>query len=157
HTFHDTYNVLPVAAHWCTPFYTGSKGFPGQNLTSPNGMVHGTWLSDILPYIEQGAAFGILQKAYAQSNGAGETAIQQLKSIATFVCPSDPSSGTDPNPAPNINQYNFGSTNYYGNVMVFRINAGPAGLLQAMPDGTSNSVIIVERYQRCDGDLSGGY
>ena len=41
--------------------------------------------------------------------------------------------------------------------MVFRINNVPGGILQAMPDGTSNSVIIVERYQNCDGVLSGGY
>src|SRR3954452_18612263 len=49
HTFHDTYNKMPVAGHWQAPFYSGSNKFPGQNISSPNGMVHGTWLSDLLP------------------------------------------------------------------------------------------------------------
>src|SRR5881275_1875340 len=49
HTFHDDNGRLPVAAHWKAPFYSGSTGFPGQNLPSPNGTVHGTWLSDLLP------------------------------------------------------------------------------------------------------------
>jgi prepilin-type N-terminal cleavage/methylation domain-containing protein len=156
HSFHDVYKKLPVAAHWKPPFYGGSKGFPGQNLSSPNGMVHGTWLSDLLPYVEQGPAFKILQTAYAQNSTAGETAIQQIGAIPLFLCPSDPTSGTM-GKGPGINTYGFGSTNYYGNVMVFRINNSPASLLTAMPDGTSNCVIIAERYQNCGDVVTNGY
>jgi hypothetical protein len=133
------------------PFYSGSKNFPGQNLSSPNGMVHGTWMSDILPFIEQGNVFKQLQAAYAIDSTTGETVIQKIGAIATFVCPSDPSSGSMGMGA-NINTYGFGSTSYYGNCMVFRINNSPTGILQAMPDGTSNCVLIAERYQNC-GDL----
>src|SRR4051794_33218187 len=50
HNFHDAFKKMPVAAHWKAPFYSGSTGFPGQNISSPNGSVHGTWLSDILPF-----------------------------------------------------------------------------------------------------------
>src|SRR5262249_20776146 len=45
--------------------------------------------------------------------------------INTFVCPSDPTSGTVGKGA-NINTYGLGSTNYYGNVMVMRINKNPS-------------------------------
>jgi prepilin-type N-terminal cleavage/methylation domain-containing protein len=148
HEFHDSYGRMPVAAHWSAPFYSGSKKFPGQNLTSPNGMVHGTWLSDILPFIEQGNAFNALQAAYAVNSTAGETAIQKIGAINTFVCPSDPSAGTLGKGA-NINAYGFGSTNYVGNVMVMRINNSPQSINNAMPDGTSQCVMIAERYQNC--------
>ena len=155
HSFHDNYKKMPVAAHWKAPFYSGSKAFPGQNLSSPNGTVHGTWLSDILPFVEQGAAFTILQAAYAQNSSAGQTAMQKIGAIALYVCPSDPSTGSM-GKGQNINGYGFGSTDYYGNVMVMRINNGPVSITNAMPDGTSNCVIIAERYQNC-GDPNDYY
>src|SRR5262245_52191585 len=69
HNFHDAYGQLPVGAHWRAPFYSGSTNFPGQNLNRiPNGTVHGTWLSDILPFVEQDAAYKVLQTAYAQTS-----------------------------------------------------------------------------------------
>ena len=154
HNFHDVYKKLPVAAHWKAPFYSGSTGFPGQNLSSPNGMVHGTWLSDILPFVEQDPVYKTLQAAYAQNSTVGETTIQKIGAIPLYVCPSDPSSGSM-GKGSNINGQpanGFGSTNYYGNVMVMRINNSPASILTGMPDGTSNCVIIAERYQSC-GDL----
>jgi hypothetical protein len=139
---------MPVAAHWQRPFYGGSTGFPGQNLSSPNGMVHGTWLSDILPFLEGDPAFTTLQAAYSQNSSAGQTAIHKICAIASYICPSDPSSGSM-GKGPNTNGYGFGSTNYYGNVMVMRINNAPRDILGAMPDGSSNCVMIAERYQNC--------
>src|SRR5262249_37558642 len=108
----------------------------------------------ILPFIEQGPVFKILQAAYAVNSTAGETAIQQIGAIASFVCPSDPSASTL-GKGENVNGQpanGFGSTNYYGNVMVMRINNRPLPIHGAIPDGTSNCVFIAERYQNC-GDL----
>jgi prepilin-type N-terminal cleavage/methylation domain-containing protein len=172
HNFHDTYQKMPVAAHWKAPFYSGSKGFPGQNLSSPNGTVHGTWLSDILPFMEQTAAYTTLQAAYAQNSGVGQDAMRKLGPISSFICPSDPTNGTMdglaaeyvrddnggflPYGGAGYNARGFGSANYYGNVMVMRINNSPADIVSAMPDGSSNCVIIVERYQWCgDYDTNG--
>jgi len=149
HNFHDSYGKMPVAAHWRAPFYSGSTTFPGQNLNRiPNGTVHGTWLSDILPFVEQAAIYNQLQTAYAVNSTTGEQTIQKIGAIATYVCPSDPTAGSV-GKGDNINGYGFGSTNYYGNVMVMRINNQPASIDQAMPDGTSNCVVIAERYQKC--------
>jgi prepilin-type N-terminal cleavage/methylation domain-containing protein len=156
HNFHDVYGKMPVAAHWMAPFYAGSTSFPGQRLSSPNGMVHGTWLSDILPFVEQENAYKVLQAAYAVNSTAGENAMKQLGAIATYVCPSDPSAGTMGKGA-NVNTYGFGSTSYYGNVMIFRINNNPVGIMLAMPDGTSNCVMIAERYQNCGDVVTNGY
>ena len=156
HNFHDVYNKMPVAGHWQAPFYSGSKKFPGQNISSPNGMVHGTWLSDILPFVEQNNAFKVLQTAYAQDSTAGEAAMIQLGAIPTYVCPSDPTAGTM-GKGVNINTYGFGSTDYYGNVMVMRINNSPVSITLAMPDGTSNCVMIAERYQNCGDVVNNGY
>jgi prepilin-type N-terminal cleavage/methylation domain-containing protein len=170
HSFHDNYKKMPVAAHWKAPFYAGSTGFPGQSISSPNGTVHGTWLSDILPFVEQQAAFTVLQAAYAQSSSVGQNAMRKVGPIATYLCPSDPSTGSmgslaadpdiggfTPYQGAGYNTYGFGSTSYYGNVMVMRINNGPASMTKAMPDGTSNCVIIAERYQNCGDYYQDGY
>jgi prepilin-type N-terminal cleavage/methylation domain-containing protein len=132
HNFHDVYTKMPVAAHWMAPFYSGSKRFPGQNLSSPNGTVMGTWLSDILPFVEQDNAFKFLQTEYAKGSAAGEAAMIQLGPIPLYLCPSDGSTGTMGQPS-GRNTYGFGSTNYYGNVMVFRINNIPVSITLAYP------------------------
>jgi prepilin-type N-terminal cleavage/methylation domain-containing protein len=163
HNFHDAYGRLPVAAHWRAPFYSGSTNFPGQRLDAiPNGTVHGTWLSDILPFVEQDAAYKQMLAAFAVNTGAAETTAQQIGPIQTYLCPSDPTSGTMDEwqqaigvPATlgykgaGYNVWNLGSTSYYGNVMVMRINNQPAAIETAMPDGSSNCAIIGERYQSC--------
>jgi type II secretory pathway pseudopilin PulG len=157
HSFHDNYGKLPVAAHWQAPFYSRSNTFPGQNLNNiPNGTVHGTWLSDILPFMEQDPVYKTLQAAYAQTSTVGQRTIQQIGAIGSYVCPSDPSAGTMDR-GENINTYGFGSTNYYGNVMVMRINNRPESILGAMPDGTSNCVMIAERYQNCGDLITNGF
>jgi prepilin-type N-terminal cleavage/methylation domain-containing protein len=167
HNFCDAFKKLPVGAHWQAPFYKGSTGFPGQNLNRiPNGTGHGTWMSDILPYMEQGAAFEILRPLYDQAGASGtaQTAIQKIGVIETYICPADPSPGSPSDPSypstnhgPNVNGVGFGSSNYVGNVMIMRINNGPQTIPVAMPDGTSNCVMIGERYQNCGDYINAGY
>jgi prepilin-type N-terminal cleavage/methylation domain-containing protein len=156
HNFHDVYNKMPVGAHWMAPFYAGSKRFPGQNLSSPNGTVMGTWLSDILPFVEQDNAFKVLQTAYAVDSTTGENAMIQLGPMPLYICPSDSTTGSMGKGA-GKNTYGFGSTNYYGNCMVMRINNSPVSLMLSMPDGTSNCIIIAERYQNCGDIVNNGY
>src|SRR5438093_10283007 len=75
HNFHDAYGKLPVGCHWRVPFYSGSTNFPGQRLDNiPNGTVHGTWLSDLLPFVEQDAAYKVMTAAFAVSTTAAENA-----------------------------------------------------------------------------------
>jgi hypothetical protein len=148
---------MPVAVHWCDPFYHGSTVFVGQKLPSPNGLAHGTWLSDILPYVEQSAAYTQLAAIYNTgpgTTGTGESTAQAIGVIPTYICPADPT-GTTMGQALNVNPYGFGATTYYGNAMVMRINNSPVSLVNSMPDGTSNCVMIAERYMNCgDGSAS---
>jgi hypothetical protein len=128
--------------------------------------VHGTWLSDILPFVEQDAAYKVMTAA---ANGsAAETAARQIGAIAVFLCPMDPTSGTMdeymaalgvpasilPYKGDGYNVQNLGSTSYYGNSMVMRINNQPPSITNAMPDGTSNCIIIGERYQSCGDPIN---
>src|SRR5438270_900363 len=50
----------------------------------------------------------------------------------------------------NLNSKGFASTNYAANVWVFDPR-GTGNLIQAMPDGTSNTIMFTERYQECKG------
>src|SRR5262245_38594681 len=117
-------------------------------------------MSDILPFIEQDAAYKVMVAAFAVNTTAAENAARQIGPIQTYLCPTDPTSGTmDEWMGPlginlvyrgaGYNVQNLGSTSYYGNSMVIRVNNHPPSITNAMPDGTSNCVIIGERYQSC--------
>jgi len=157
HGFSDAYGKLPVALHWQAPFYNGSTFTPGNRLPSANGTNHGTWCSDFLPFVEQNAAYNQLLPQYTSATPNTTTAENTMKSLgalSVFICPSDPTSGAGGKGA-NISAAGFGSSNYYGNAMVMRVNNSFTSLITAMPDGTSNTIIIGERYQHCLDNGSG--
>jgi prepilin-type N-terminal cleavage/methylation domain-containing protein len=108
----------------------------------------------LLPYIEQGPV-------YAQGTAANPVVVNdnlygaylvRMNVIPVYICPSDP---TEPTNIDTLNNDNWASGNYGANVMVFDPAAntpnGSKTLLTAMPDGTSNTVMFVHRYKRCDG------
>jgi prepilin-type N-terminal cleavage/methylation domain-containing protein len=125
----------------------GLHNYAGTNSKLPPsagkiGTTVGTAHFFLLPYIEQ--------SALADSANGDAFAISS-KAVKTFVCPADPSA-----PAGNVTstavtatvQYqNAGLTNYAVNHSVLQF--GAQGLIQAMPNGTSNVVLIAERYQVC--------
>jgi len=157
HNYENTYGYVPTALHWKAPFYAGSTFTPGALLSSPNGTNHGTWCSDLLPFIEQTPAYNALLPQYTSAtpnSGTAEQIMMSLGAISTFICPSDPSSGAGGKGA-NISAIGFGSANYYGNAMVMRVNNSFNSLVTSMSDGTSNTIIIGERYQRCNDNGSG--
>jgi len=128
HNFNDNYKKLP--ANW------------GGNAT--NQSPYGSFWFFILPYIEQ-------QSVYT---AAGNNSWNQNNTtIPIYVCPSDPTIWTS---QPN------GGISYGFNVWVFRGNPSVANptaagnIVTAMPDGSSNTVIIGERYRLCQPS-SGGH
>jgi len=102
----------------------------------------------LLPYIEQDNVY----------RAAGNNSVNQAGTvIKTYLCPSDSSSGRASGGVFN----SYASTNYAANVMVFSggtwVNdEKPGGLVTAMPDGTSQTVIFAERYKECSPS-SGGH
>jgi prepilin-type N-terminal cleavage/methylation domain-containing protein len=150
-TFHTDHEKLPPSWWWdpsapgmCCGNWVSSDG----NLMGYPGTLH----YFLLPYIEQGNLFQ--QGAGVNQKG---TAWQQV--VPTYVCPSDFTSGTWPNSLGlNTNNANgprpsMGSTNYAGNIWVFKPQ--PFNIMQAVTDGTSNTVFFCEVYQNCNNHSDG--
>jgi len=108
---------------------------PGYGTAPPTGTLH----FFLLPYIEQDTVF----KA---ANGDA----QNVKSviIPPYLCPFDSSLPS------NIQRYGFASTNYAGNVKVFE-PTGPHDMVKTFRDGTSNTIMLVERYKECSPSSGG--
>jgi prepilin-type N-terminal cleavage/methylation domain-containing protein len=161
HNFASTYNnKVPPIGSWGATFR--NDGYPpqidGGSLTSPDGAT-GTWLLHLLPFVEQ-------QNLYNQFSALGNLNTNDASSayfnaydkeiaapVKLFLCPSDAS---NPSGVQNHSAGSYASTNYAGNVMVFNPN-GSASILTAMPNGTSNTVMVAERIQNCDVSIALGY
>jgi prepilin-type N-terminal cleavage/methylation domain-containing protein len=124
----------------------GIGPFPGQN-------TYGTGLFHLLHYIEQGNLFQESDSSgffYPQNNGV------YAKGVKAFICPSDASAGNG------VVQDNtgrsWGASSYAGNTQLFAkvsdsgVYLDPAGvpnLANSFPDGTSNTIVLAEKYARC--------
>ena len=100
-------------------FCPGYGSFPVNTPVYP-------WTFNILPYIEQ-------QNVYTgvQAGTTNPTAV----TIKTFIAPADPTNGTQ-----------FAYTSYAGNALVLPAsNFGP-NLNSTFVDGTSNTILLAERY-----------
>jgi prepilin-type N-terminal cleavage/methylation domain-containing protein len=109
------------------------------------------WVSfwgTLLPYVEQAPLYNRAGGTGAEWNNGNNSALCPI-----YLCPSDPSpnQGLDPNgtgwsvASYGENVYVFGNTNYYlarigNNIVPARYRIGN------IPDGTSNTIGIVERY-----------
>jgi prepilin-type N-terminal cleavage/methylation domain-containing protein len=162
HNFHDTYKALPPNWNWPDAWciQTGAPGFEAAfnyGATTAQDGCPGTWLVHVLPFVEQDPEFKkIIAIAGSGSMLDYETATNGVV-IPLLVCPSDPTA--PPNylvmPPYNFfsNPYFANVTSYAGNVAVF--NPTPKPLLNSMPNGTSNTVLIAERYTTCISDIDG--
>jgi hypothetical protein len=128
HNCNDTYKQMPPIV--------GS--FPGN--TPSQGTLH----FYLLPFIEQDNLFQRAQ-GYVWKNNTYAT------TLAVFQSPNDQS--VPPN---YLHQGWLATTNYAGNWMVFK--KGGATIPASFPDGTSNTMVYAERYQRCNDTPCGwGY
>jgi len=110
----------------------------GNGGTTP----YGSFWFFILPYIEQTSLYNACGNNSWNGNGSG---------VPIYTCPSDPTVWSS---------YPNSGVSYAFNVWVFKGNTGDtkAGgtLVTAMTDGTSNTVIVGERYRLCQPS-SGGH
>jgi len=154
HNYHSVYESVPSIGDWNAEFRNNS--FPalscGGGLTSPDGAT-GSWLVHLLPYLEQNALYEQFVTAAALNLTApGSNATFNAYDAVTttpmkeFICPSDGSNSTF---TMSEGGTSYASGSYAGNVMVF--NPVQMGSFQtAMPDGTSNTVMVAERILYCD-------
>jgi prepilin-type N-terminal cleavage/methylation domain-containing protein/prepilin-type processing-associated H-X9-DG protein len=123
---------IVLAAH----NYAGanSNNLPDAITNYPNGPLNGTPVAFhvmILPYIE---ADSIAQQLSVNINfNDGGNGIR----VPTYTCPSDPTDGT----VPTAGNWN----NYLTNGVLFSNKSQ----INAIPDGTSNTIAISEGYQHC--------
>jgi hypothetical protein len=97
-----------------------------------------TFFASLLPYIEQDNLFKAIQagKSVWQSNVFA-------KPLATFSCPADSSAEKD-----QLFQGWLATSNYAANYLAF----GTSGRrLPDFTDGTSNTMVVTERFQICSG------
>jgi prepilin-type N-terminal cleavage/methylation domain-containing protein len=156
HSFHDVYKKLPPMWDW--PQAWSNKYPPQTNYsvtTSPDG-AGGIWLVHLMPYIEQENLYRSIRAAADVTTGSLDDAgvITHPYALATkgqavkvAICPSDttaPSDGLVPSTGlvPG-----FGVISYAANVRV--LPPIPKTITDAMPNGTSNTIVYVERYTSC--------
>jgi prepilin-type N-terminal cleavage/methylation domain-containing protein len=167
HNFIGAYAILP----------SGATVSAMNDTMAPDGMVEGTWLAHLLPYIEQNGlfsgAYGVSTLA-APQNG-GDVRYVSMKIVKTFNCPSDGSQWpgapayTGPSSAPAEQNPNtpsagtnfLGCTNYLGNVGVFPFNANVRGagsnISVTFTNGTSNTIMIGEMVRYVSGSSAPGF
>jgi len=114
-----------------------------------NGTGAALWWYNLLPYIEQ-------QNLYNKAIGTGACWNNGIATtvVKTYICPSDPSvnNGLCTTGATNWaassyapNYYMFGTAQVYNNVTGW-VDNGAKYNIGNIPDGTSNTIGIVERY-----------
>jgi hypothetical protein len=135
--------------HWNYNNLTASPqviySWDAGNVTGTEGSFH----YYLLPFVEQNAMYdGIRSSGYTSTS----TVPQITPLIKTYICPGDGS--TWPGMAPGLNKKGWGGASYSGNIWVFDPSA-PRPITTAMPDGTSNQVILAERYLNCANNGNG--
>jgi len=152
HNYDVAFGAVPSIGDWDATF--DRDKFParayGGGIASPDGL-QGSWLVHLLPYLEQNNLYAQFNSScQLSSTGDPFNTYESLASnpVQTFTCPSDTS---DPSLKLLANQdaVTFASGSYAGNVMIFNPTTMPQ-LNVAMPDGTSNTVMVAERLLICD-------
>lgn len=148
HNYNGVYKKIPpVEGVGTSPNVYG-------NFRSPDGTA-GTLFFFILPYIEQ-------DPLYRTAAGNSLSSQMRGKTVPIYLCPSDPSvvnantyGGCGVMQGLDVQRGGYGSSNYCANVMVFDPR-GTRPIETSIPDGTSNCVIIAERYRNCSPNAANG-
>jgi len=152
HNYEVTNGLLPPA--WTPDSGTATYGSDygvikqGQNQSVP---ITGTIHYLLLPYIEQDNLYQLGRNSPTTYNSSTSGVPDVILNI--LICPVDSTLNS------NKQRYNYASTNYAANLMIFDPR-GPGNVIQGMPNGTSNTVIFTERYKVCAPTvppLGGGY
>jgi prepilin-type N-terminal cleavage/methylation domain-containing protein len=139
HNYHDVNQHLP----------------PGIGYYPPASGAFGTYHFHLLPYVEQGDLYRSALGSVPFPRPDGPTTVLYpgnnnvySQPVKIFLCPSDPSVGSDG--VVKVDRVLFGASSYAPNGMVIAPN-GPQGKARIadITDGTSNTILHAEKYARC--------
>jgi prepilin-type processing-associated H-X9-DG protein len=137
HAAHDAMRSFP----------TGLGYWPGPN-------AYGTYHFHLLPFMEQDPLYQ--QSYYSGYHFVANNGVYS-QPIKTYVCPADPSAPIDGR-APDLVGNMWGVASYAVNAQVVcQVNSigaltstqGSAQLPESFPDGTSNTLLLTEKYAQC--------
>jgi prepilin-type N-terminal cleavage/methylation domain-containing protein len=143
HSCNDAYGKMPP----CSSGFPGAIGANPQWNSPPNNWqslapaTRGTLQFYILPYMEGGPIYNSTYGVSSESPAV----------VKGFVSPGDPSAPS--NDIVTVGTWgNRGATSYAANWYVFgNTDGGSAQIPATFQDGTSNTVVFVERYAVCAG------
>ncbi|HEX4609353.1 MAG TPA: DUF1559 domain-containing protein [Urbifossiella sp.] len=152
HSYHDVYRVVPNMQNWASTDPGINPAQWNAGTTCADGAM-GTWMYHVLPFVEQPALYQQMRVGSTTnisinaSNVYPPYTTYATTILPLYMCPSDPSVMSG-----GLQQSNgatsYGSTSYSANVMVLSPTR-PQPLPNVMADGTSNTVMIAERYMNC--------
>ncbi|WP_373652242.1 DUF1559 domain-containing protein [Schlesneria sp. DSM 10557] len=130
----------------------GTQNDSGPIMSKENGGYHMSWMTQILPYIEQQNVYGHIDFTKSVYDPANVPVRQQR--ISTFICPSDPGTGGGATTA---------LTSYCGvhNDFETPIDVNQNGVLflnssiryEQIRDGSSNTIFVMETRLNSGSDL----
>jgi prepilin-type N-terminal cleavage/methylation domain-containing protein len=146
HLYHDDYGHLP----------------PAIGYLPPDSGAFGTSFFYLLPYLEQRDlyrdALGPVPFPPPYGGAVVHYPINNnvySRRLSVFLCPSDPSVGSDG--LVTINAAPFGASSYASNAMVLSEKPGPGpqgrNAFATITDGLSNTILHAEKYARCSNTV----
>ncbi len=146
HNFNDACgDRLPNPAAPINPAFPDTAANPWNQATGP--------FYQLLPYLEQPALYASIRSINSQVayDAIMQTPQGRAAVLKGFISPADPSNDSGQvfitgAPTP-INNGLWGTTSYAYNPLVFRTVV--MGLGRSFPDGTSNTLLLGEKYQVC--------
>jgi prepilin-type N-terminal cleavage/methylation domain-containing protein/prepilin-type processing-associated H-X9-DG protein len=144
--YHDVCNKFPPGqmSRITSPFSLspGKAGLYGSwNEFGAHQYGGWTWSSFILPYLDQGGLYNLLNVGVAPCASSGAQFLLAQTPLPAFRCPTDPGPGINPWWA--ANNAAFATSNYVGTVSMLSINSGYS--YKDILDGASNTMLIGEK------------
>jgi len=132
---------------------SNSSALPIMLQYQPSTFGWGPWWYNLLPYVEQQ---NVYTRCFNTANLAGWNANNYQQVIKTYLCPSDPTTNQGIEPGGN-NATGWAATSYAPNYWMFataNIYDNSVGAYQTqsqfnignVPDGTSNTIAVMERF-----------